>query len=63
MLAHHASYGENAVAALLTGPGRLAHLGDRAGAGLDRLGDLTVADDGAVAEDHGRLQVSGKSIR
>ena len=58
MLAHDASYGENAVATLLTGTGRLADLGDGAGTGLDRLGHLAVADDGAVAEDHGRLQVS-----
>ena len=53
MLAHHATYGENAVAALLTGPRRLAHLGDRARSRIDGLGDLTVTDHGAVAEDHG----------
>lgn len=58
MLAHDASHGENAVAALLTGTGRLADLGDGACTGLDRRADLAVADDGAVAEDHGRLQVS-----
>lgn len=56
MLAHHASHGEDAVAALLTGSGRLAHLGNRPRTGVDRLGDVAVADDGAVAEDHGRLQ-------
>jgi hypothetical protein len=61
MLAHDASYGENAVATLLTGTGRLAHLGDRARTRLHGLGHLTVADDGAVAEDHGRLQVSGSN--
>ena len=60
MLAHHATYGENAVAALLAGTGRLADLRDRARTRLDRLGDLAVADDGAVAEDHGRLQVMGE---
>ena len=58
MLAHDASYGENAVATLLTGTGRLADLGDGARPRLDRLADLAVADDGAVAEDHSRLQVS-----
>ena len=56
MLAHDATYGENAVATLLTGTGRLADLRDGPCTGVDRLGDLLVADDGAVAEDHGRLQ-------
>ena len=56
MLAHHASHGEDAGPALLPGPSRPAHLGDRAGACVDRLGDLALADYGAVAEDHGRLQ-------
>ena len=56
MLAHHASHGEDAGPALLPGPGRPAHLGDRARAGIYCLGDLALADYGAVAEDHGRLQ-------
>ena len=56
MLAHHASHREDACPTLLTGPGRPAHLSDRAGARVDRLGDLALADNGAVAEDHGRLQ-------
>jgi hypothetical protein len=54
MLAHHAPNGEHAVPALLTGSGRLADLGNRPGTGIDGLRDLTVADHGAVAEDHGR---------
>ena len=53
MLAHHTTHGEYAVPALLTGPGCLAYLGDRARTGVDGLGDVSVADDGAVAEDHG----------
>jgi len=56
MLAHDASHGEDAAPALLTGSRRLAHLSDRACPGVDGPGDLAVADDGAVAEDHGRLQ-------
>jgi hypothetical protein len=52
MLAHHATDGENAVAALLARARRLAHLGDRARSRVDGLGDLTVTDHGAVAEDH-----------
>lgn len=53
MLAHDAPHGEDAIPALLAGPRRLADLGDRAGSGVDGLGDLSVADDSAVAEDHG----------
>lgn len=53
MLAHHAPHGEHAVPALLAGPRRLADLGNRPGTRLDGLGDLSVTDHGAVAEDHG----------
>ncbi len=53
MLAHDPTYGENAVAALLASPRGLADLGDRARTGIDGLGDLSVTDHGAVAEDHG----------
>jgi len=56
MLAHHATHGEDAGPTLLSGPCRPAHLGDRPGARVDRRGDLALADNGAVAEDHGRLQ-------
>ncbi len=52
MLAQHPSHGEHTAAALLTGPRRLADLGDRAGTGLHGGGNVTVADHGAVAEDH-----------
>jgi hypothetical protein len=55
MLAQHATDGEDAGAALLTGTGGLAHRSNRAGAGVDGAGDLAVADHGAVAEDHGSL--------
>jgi hypothetical protein len=57
MLAHDPTDGENAVAALLAGSRGLAHLRHRARSCVDGLGDLTVTDHGAVAEDHGRLQV------
>ena len=56
MLAHHATHGEDACPTLLPGPGGPAHLCDRAGPRVDRLGNLALADNGAVAEDHGRLQ-------
>ena len=56
MLAHHATHGEDACPTLLPGPGCPAHLCDRAGARVDRLGNFALADNGAVAEDHGRLQ-------
>jgi hypothetical protein len=53
MLAQNTPNREDARAALLARAGCLAHLGDRTRSGVDGLGDLSLANHGAVAEDHG----------
>jgi len=56
MLAQNFSHREDARTALLPRTRCLAHLGDRARTGVDGLGHMPVADNGAVAEDHGGLR-------
>jgi hypothetical protein len=60
MVAQHSTDGEDAAAALLAGTGGPADRGNRARAGVDRSGDLTVTDHGAVAEDHEELQIASE---
>jgi hypothetical protein len=52
MLADQGLDGEDAGAAVRAGTGRLAHLGEGRGSGLDGLNDCCVVDDEAVADDH-----------
>ncbi len=53
MLAQEALEGEDTGTAVAPGPGAPADRPQRAGADVDRRGDVTVADDLTVADDHG----------
>jgi hypothetical protein len=59
MLAEQGLQGEDARAAVPTGAGRAAELPDRAGTRVDRGGDHSVVDDGALADDHRWLLGTG----
>lgn len=52
MLAQQPLQREDATATVPPGPGRPAHLRERASAAVDALADLPVADDLAVADNH-----------
>jgi hypothetical protein len=62
MLTHDALEGEDARAAVLSGPGGPADTGERTHPAPDRVGDRSVGDHTAVTHDHGGLPaVRGKA--
>src|ERR1700754_294299 len=63
MLAQQPLHGEDAAATVSAGAGRLAHLRERASAGVDALEHLAVADDLTVADDHkGEATLTGTAF-